>query len=547
MGLLPKLEQHPRYGDLKRLAATKVAEDIYHSFTLPSGAGQECPGYMSVGGLTKMSSVCEGFPFASDAKARVAAAQRFKRRISFPDGSIRRNSPMGDSHPGREGGGMSPCDAPADEVKGWATEELQGYGVVFTANPGTPKETYLAFKSGPNRGHYHGDQLAFHYCADARPVAVDHHCSYKPRAGQEHMHNRVAFFTDDMPFANVDGYERLIAFRTSADADVAMGQVESDRLRWVQAYPPEDWDRDYPQVPFEKPLIYRRTVVMVKGRSSSAEGAATEGEPDYFVIRDQYRAPRPLHAAYCLHVLDEAPKSTVGSSSAGGSADGNRLRDAAADFTKAGVQPGWTLAVPKRGIYKVAAVEMTTLQVDRPIPAATGLVYRASNPVESPGERVFRAGNLLLYCAAPAAPSAYSFPWSHSNGGYEGTQGIRLQISGDSGEFVTVLYPLAADAKAPVLAAAPGGVKVDDDEVRFGGGLDQDSAAPYVTVQRGGKTVLTLTGEEIDPERNQGDIGLFVPNTGYPFGEIPDWLIRQRMKPPTWYRPVLPLGYGSRQ
>ena len=42
---------------------------------------------------------------------------------------------------------------------------------------------------------------------NARAAAVDHHCSYKPRAGQEHMHNRVAFHTPELPWANMDGYE----------------------------------------------------------------------------------------------------------------------------------------------------------------------------------------------------------------------------------------------------------------------------------------------------------------------------------------------------
>jgi len=30
------------------------------------------------------------------------------------------------------------------------------------------------------------------------------------------------------------------------------------------------------------------------------------------------------------------------------------------------------------------------------------------------------------------------------------------------------------------------------------------------------------------------DLGLFVPDAGYPFGVIPDWLIRQRSKVPDW-------------
>ena len=45
--------------------------------------------------------------------------------------------------------------------------------MIFRNHCGTADETYLAFKSGPNRGHYHGDQLSIHWCADAEPLPVD--------------------------------------------------------------------------------------------------------------------------------------------------------------------------------------------------------------------------------------------------------------------------------------------------------------------------------------------------------------------------------------
>lgn len=57
----------------------------------------------------------------------------------------------------------------------------------------------------------------------------------------EHVHNRLAFFTPQLAYANMDGYERLIALRISADADIAVGQVESSRLREVLKLPPENW------------------------------------------------------------------------------------------------------------------------------------------------------------------------------------------------------------------------------------------------------------------------------------------------------------------
>jgi hypothetical protein len=445
IALTAQLRNHPRFEELRRAAEAKLKEDMYHSITLPGGAGQECPGDVgyALRNWGELAGVCKQYlGFDPTTWDRFKAAEYFQKRITQPDGAVRRALPMGDTHPGKEDG-PAVVDVPADEVRKFATEELPGFGVVFTSNPGTEKETYLAFKSGPNRGHYHGDQLALHYCASAKALAVDHHCSYKPRAGQEHMHNRVAFGTEQFPYANMDGYERLIAFKTSQDADVAVGQVESSRLRQVEKLPPEIWHQEYPQHQFAKPLTYRRTIVFVKG-----------GPVDYFVIRDQFWACEPLAATYCLHVRSDAI----------------RRQGQVVDF-----------------------------------------------------------GNLTLYCAEPAKFDFESFPWSHDNGGRESTQGARLTIKADKGEFITVLYP----GQAPAVGAVPGGVKVGKDQITFAG--DQPTAGDatrHVTVTRGDREVISLTGKDIDLNRSQGRIGLFVPDAGYPFGEIPDWLIRQRAKRP---------------
>ena len=443
IALTAQLKEHPRFEALRRAAEAKLKEDLAHSVTLPGGAGQECPGYVgyALRNWTELAAVCrQHLGFDPTTWDRFRAAQYFQKRIAQPDGGVRRALPMGDTHPAKEGG-LVQVDVPAAEVRKFATEELPGFGVIFTNQPGSAQETYLAFKSGPNRGHYHGDQLAFHYCAGARALAVDHHCSYNPRAGQEHMHNRVAFHTDKFPYANMDGYERLIAFKTSPNVDVAVGQVESERLRGVERLPPEIWHQEYPQQAFTKPLTYRRTIVFVKSTPQ-----------DYFVIRDQFWAAEPLAATYCLHVLADAIRR-----------EGPRV-----DF-----------------------------------------------------------GRLTLFCAEPADFVFESFPWSHDNGGREATQGARLTQRGRQGQFITVLYP----GQAPAMRAVPGGVQVGDNEIVFVG--DQPTAgdtALYVTVKRRGRDVFSLTGKDLDLDRSQGDIGLFVPDAGYPFGEIPDWLIRQRAK-----------------
>jgi hypothetical protein len=435
VAMVSKLKAHPRFEELRKKAENRLREDVDHAVTLPGGAGQECPGYLSHV-YTQMAPLCRKYLGFDPAQwPRVSASTSFLHHASAPDGKGGRIShPGGDTHP--------PGPRVTSVVDGFVTEELPGFGVIFRNRPGTADETYLAFKSGPNRGHFHGDQLSLHYAAHGQLVAVDHHCSYNPRPGQEHMHNRVAFsMPPDFPYANMDGYERLIAFKTGADADVAIGQVESERLRAVTNYPPEVWNQEGPVHSFKGLLKYRRTVVSVKNSAA-----------DYVVLRDQFDSPESVTATFCLHVRGEKAEQI-----------GN------------------------------------TIQFD----------------------------SLGVVCAEPAAFEFGRHDWQHKNGGLEATKGLRLSQKDTRGQFITVLYPALT---GPQIETVPGGVKVGGDVVKFGGGLDDDDATEYVTVERGGKTVLTLTGKDIDMNRSQGDIGLFVPDAGYPFGETPDWLIRQRTK-----------------
>jgi hypothetical protein len=137
---------------------------------------------------------------------------------------------------------------------------------------------------------------------------------------------------------------------------------------------------------------------------------------------------------------------------------------------------------------------------------------------------------LTLFCAKPTEFAFRFFPYCHYNSGKEATQGVRLETQGTAGEYITVLYP---GEKTPAMSAVPGGVKVGGDVIAFVGGIDNVQTATYVKVAAAGES-LDLTGKDIDMDRFQGDIGLFVPDAGYPFGEIPNWLIRQRLKAPDW-------------
>jgi hypothetical protein len=129
-------------------------------------------------------------------------------------------------------------------------------------------------------------------------------------------------------------------------------------------------------------------------------------------------------------------------------------------------------------------------------------------------------------------------------GGYQGNYNGR-ELKGEvNGAVQDLGFPLVveySEAPPPAMSAVPNGVKVGEDEILFAGGMDQQPDTAYVTVKRAGKTLLALTGRDLDLDRFQGTIGLFVPDAGYPFGVIPDWLIKQRGKRPDWYFDPWPL------
>lgn len=296
---IARLREHPQFESLRARAEHVIRTDLAHSVTLPGGAGQECPGYQQhAAGLWAdiAPAVRKYLKYDLTTAPQWRATGKFFARSSVPNGSGRRAfHPGGDTHPGKPDPlaearkfGYTP------DPQRWRTEELPGFGVIFRNATGSADETYLAFKSGPNRGHYHGDSLSFHLSFDARDTAPDHRVSYFERPGQEHMHNRLAFSSEQFPFANMDGYERTIAFKTSDRADIAIGEAQSPRLREVKRLPPEDWDVEHPQQLLTAPLTYRRTIVMVR------KGPGVE--EDFFVVRDQFIADPADRITAHLHL-----------------------------------------------------------------------------------------------------------------------------------------------------------------------------------------------------------------------------------------------------
>ncbi|MCX7917833.1 MAG: heparinase II/III-family protein [bacterium] len=303
ISLLTGLKSHPLYPMFLEHLKKLLNYHLSASIIMPKGAGTECPGYLwyALTVLADMDEVSKilGIELLND--ERIKSAISFLLRTTQPIGNGQRKIlPMGDTHP--PGPTFEELNEFAikigvnEDFRNWQTEEFPGFGIVFRNNSGSNKETFFAFKSGPSRGHYHGDQLAFHYCAYDKRIAIDHMCGYSPRADQEHMHNRVFFSLPEWKYANMDGYERIIGFKKTKLVDIGIGQVESNRLRWMPEKPEEIvWQARYPERFFEKPIIYRRYVIFIKSEKESIR--------DYFVIWDRFNLPSStIMPNFAIHV-----------------------------------------------------------------------------------------------------------------------------------------------------------------------------------------------------------------------------------------------------
>jgi hypothetical protein len=156
----------------------------------------------------------------------------------------------------------------------------------------------------------------------------------------------------------------------------------------------------------------------------------------------------------------------------------------------------------------------------------------------------FDFGGMTLFCAAPRDFKAERFDWSFEKKGRggggdfgygESTFGVRLLSFGAEHEFITVLYP---SGPAPEMESIAGGVRVHladgvSEEVVFRTPhADEPAGAAHVRLKRAGREIVALSGRNVNTLRSQGDVGLFIPECGYDFGPVPDWLVRQRDRNP---------------
>ncbi|MDP6118978.1 MAG: heparinase II/III family protein [Planctomycetota bacterium] len=100
-----------------------------------------------------------------------------------------------------------------------ASETLPEYGAVMRAEFGTPRESYLLFKSGIGGARFHNDELAFILYLRGVPVTLDGGFGWSTYKGS--LHSTVTFDGNDYFMPRGD----LARFVTLEGADLAVGRM----------------------------------------------------------------------------------------------------------------------------------------------------------------------------------------------------------------------------------------------------------------------------------------------------------------------------------
>ncbi|MFC1462751.1 hypothetical protein ACFLQU_04010 [Verrucomicrobiota bacterium] len=339
---------HPHAGNWLAFGRKNLDEDFAKTLLVPDGVGYECPGYSSysfrlqLGLANVFRNAGQGNPIAENPMAKKTGI--WHRNLLTPVDrriGIRHQAPIGDTHRWGHGDGhlfgrlaafyREADPAFASEMMGvyklfreqgmsaglydqvihmdlsippmpiekmeWGSRVYYGFGSIMRSRFGTDRETFVTMKAGPTRGHYHNDELSYHFYGAGAPISLDYNCSYGPRGDHAALHNSMTFGVS-RPYVH-QGHEKAVrameqlwgtarvgAFRSTAAADVVVAERSGDGLQLRAVYPSHAiYGYGYPRRKVEK-IVHRRYLMLVKhpgGRKLN----------DYMVIRDETVSKEP--------------------------------------------------------------------------------------------------------------------------------------------------------------------------------------------------------------------------------------------------------------
>ncbi len=360
------LRDHPHSEEWLEFGLRNFRDDLSRVLLKPDGVGWECPGYSGYSFSLQMkvarviANTGYGNPITANPMTRATGVWH-RKLITPPDVRIgmRHEAPHGDTHrwtagmafgfarlaayygqkdpafasemmgtwqllidSGMHGGQWQPSlkeavletdlsIPPMDAAKmDWTSQAFYGFGAILRDEFGQAGESFCSIKAGPARGHYHNDELAYHFYSGRTPISLDYNCSYHPRADHACLHNSMTFGRQGSVLHNARnkpvtaheqlwGTARVGAFETSKLADVVVAERTSSHLTMSPIDPHDhEFSRRYPSRKIEQ-TTHRRTLAMVKHASADALG-------DYLVVLDQTTARQPQQLN--IHLLARSAK-----------------------------------------------------------------------------------------------------------------------------------------------------------------------------------------------------------------------------------------------
>ncbi|MCC5829748.1 MAG: heparinase II/III family protein [Phycisphaeraceae bacterium] len=353
------MQDHPHAKDWIKFGWENFKDDVDRVFLEPDGVGFECPGYslyslsLQVRIARVFRNIGYGNPVADDDRFRKRMI--WHRKLLTPHDirlGIRHQAPIGDTHrwgdsEGRVFGAVAAFyaeDHPkiASELMGiwdlyrrqgmgtnlfhelvelepgiepmpladmdWSSQSFHGFGSIMRSRFGTDRETFVSFKAGPMRGHYHNDELTYHFYGAGEPLSLDYNCGYSPRGDHAALHNSVTFgriseYThrdaeEAVPaMEQIHGAGRMGAFVSTDVADLVVAERQSGSLELRPIYPTQAmFHYPYPRRGVET-IHHRRFLALVKHDEDSPL-------QDYLVVRDETIGDQPQQLNIHLLVRD---------------------------------------------------------------------------------------------------------------------------------------------------------------------------------------------------------------------------------------------------
>jgi hypothetical protein len=342
------MQDHPHARHWLEFGWRNFQDDIDRVFLRPHGVGYECPGYSlySLGLQLRIARVFDniGYGNAVGDDERFRARMRWHRNLITPRDrrlGIRHQAPIGDTHrwgdsEGRVFGAIARFYRDADpklaselmgiwqmyrqqgmggdlfhelievdqaiqpmplEQMDWSSDVYYGFGAILRSRFGGDRETFVSFKAGPMRGHYHNDELTYHFYGAGEPLSLDYNCGYSPRGDHAALHNSVTFgriaeYTHTgadhaVPaMEQIHGDGRVGAFVSRELADVVVAERSADSLELRPIYPTQAmFQYPYPRRPTAT-IHHRRFLALVKHEAGSPM-------QDYLVVRDETVSDHP--------------------------------------------------------------------------------------------------------------------------------------------------------------------------------------------------------------------------------------------------------------